>query len=138
MAHHTRPNPETLHGKVGPSLQRVGSYKTGGDYLPNFIKVTWPTQTYPSSVQNLNRLTMTVDVDIYDEDSQKVEIPAGSMPENSPIKVRLCPRLLLLPGGDNEDEEKGQDGDPSDAGIPHSEGGRETQTYQGASILFSG
>ena len=81
---------------------------------------------------------MTVDVDIYDEDSQKVEIPAGSMPEDSPIKVRLCPCLLLLLGRDNEDEEKGQDGNPSDAGIPHSEGGRETQTYQGASILFSG
>ena len=138
MAHHTRPNPETLHGKVGPSLQRVGSYKTGGDHLFTKLHQTNLTQTYPSSVQNLNRLTMTVDVDIYDEDSQKVEIPAGSMPEDSPIKVRLCPCLLLLPGGDNEDEEKGQDGNPSDAGISHREGSRETQTYQGASVHFSG
>ena len=81
---------------------------------------TNPTiQTYPSSVQNLNRLTMTVDVDIYDGESQKVEIPA--MPETSPIKVKLSRCLLLLPGGNNEDEEKGQEGDPSDARIPHSQ-----------------
>ena len=29
-------------------------------------------QTYPASARNLNRLTMTVDVDVYDEDSEKV------------------------------------------------------------------
>ena len=37
-------------------------------------------QTYPPSARNLNRLTMTVDVDIYDEMSQKVtikDVPAG-------------------------------------------------------------
>ena len=42
-------------------------------------------------MQNLNRLTMTVDVDIYDEESQKVEIPA--MPGDSPIKVIIYPCL---------------------------------------------
>ena len=82
---------------------------------------TNPIQTYPSSVQNLNRLTMTVDVDIYDGASQKVEIPA--MPGNSPIKVKLSCCLFLFPGGDDEDEEDGQEGDPSDARIPHSPGG---------------
>ena len=34
---------------------------------------------------------MTVDVDIYDEESQKVEIPA--MPGDSPIKVIIYPFL---------------------------------------------
>ena len=86
------------------------------------IHQTNPIQTYPSSVQNLNRLTMTVDVDIYDNNGTKVEIPA--MPEGSPIKVKICSCLLLLmPGGDYEDEKKGQDWDSSDARIPHSEGG---------------
>ena len=58
---------------------------------------TNPIQTYPSSVQNLNRLTMTVDVDIYDGESQKVEIPA--MPENSPITVKLS-RCLFKSNAD--------------------------------------
>ena len=85
------------------------------------IHQTNPIQTYPSSVQNLNRLTMTVDVDIYNNGT-KVEIPA--MPEGSPIKVKICSCLLLLmPGGDDEDEKKRQDWDSSDAGIPHSQSG---------------
>ena len=29
-------------------------------------------QTYPASARNLNRLTMTVDVDVYDQNSEKV------------------------------------------------------------------
>ena len=123
VAHHTGPNPETVQRKLGPRLQRVGSYKTGCKQFPMLYQ-TNPIQTYPSSVQNLNRLTMTVDVDIYDGESQKVEIPA--MPENSPIKVKLGCCLLLVPGRDDEDEEKGQEGDPSDARIPHSQGCRET------------
>ena len=101
----------------------MGSDQTGskGSAHSNFIP---QIQTYPSSVQNLNRLTMTVDIDIYDGASQKVEIP--EMPKDSPIKVKISPCLLLMPGGNNEDEEKGQEGDPSDAGIPHSQGRRET------------
>jgi len=41
-------------------------------------------QTYPASAQNLNRLTMTVDIDILNEKSEKVEISGM----NLPIKVR--------------------------------------------------
>ena len=41
-------------------------------------------QTYPASAQNLNRFTMTVDVDIFDESNQKVDISGMS----APIKVR--------------------------------------------------
>ena len=62
----------------------------------NLMLVTNLVQTYPSSVQNLNRLTMTVDVDIYDEESQKVEIPA--MPGDSPIKVIVSLLLSLTVG----------------------------------------
>ena len=122
VAHHTGPNPETVQRKLGPRLQRVGSYKTGCKQFPMLYQ-TNPIQTYPSSVQNLNRLTMTVDIDIYDGASEKVEIPAGSMPETSPIKVKISCPLLPLTGGDNEDEEKGQEGDSSDARTPHSQGG---------------
>ena len=43
-------------------------------------------QTYPESAQNLNRFTMTVDVDIYDSNDAKVDIK--SMP-TTPIKVRF-------------------------------------------------
>ena len=57
------------------------------------IHQTNPIQTYPSSVQNLNRLTMTVDVDIYDNGT-KVEIPA--MPEGSPIKVKFISLALTV------------------------------------------
>ena len=39
---------------------------------------------------------MTVDVDIYDEESQKVEIPA--MPGDSPIKVIVSLLLSLTVG----------------------------------------
>ena len=42
-------------------------------------------QTYPGSARNLNKFTMTVDVDIYDEDSVKVEVL--DMPPESTIKV---------------------------------------------------
>ena len=41
-------------------------------------------QTYPASAQNLNRLTRTVDVDIYDEEESKVPIARMSLP----IKVK--------------------------------------------------
>ena len=43
-------------------------------------------QTYPASAQNLNRLTKTIDIDIYDENSEKVKI--DEMPEEWPIKVK--------------------------------------------------
>ena len=42
-------------------------------------------QTYPQSAQNLNRLTKTVDVDIYDDKSEKIVVDV--MPQQSPIKV---------------------------------------------------
>ena len=38
------------------------------------------------SAQNLNRVTMTVDVDIYDENSKKIGI--SKMPEGSDIKIK--------------------------------------------------
>ena len=41
-------------------------------------------QTYPASAQNLNRYTRTVDVDIYDENSEKVDIKGM----NLPIKIK--------------------------------------------------
>jgi hypothetical protein len=37
-------------------------------------------QTYPASAQNLNRLTRTVDVDVFDENSEKVVIASMSLP----------------------------------------------------------
>ena len=61
--------------------------------MQQFPIKTNPIQTYPSSVQNLNRLTMTVDVDIYNNGT-KVEIPA--MPEGSPIKVRIISLALTV------------------------------------------
>ena len=45
-------------------------------------------QTYPQSAQYLNKLTMTVDVDIYNGLSEKIKI--DHLPEGSPIKVFLC------------------------------------------------
>ena len=42
-------------------------------------------QTYPQSAQYLNKLTMTVDVDIYNGLSDKIKI--DHMPKGSPIKV---------------------------------------------------
>ena len=42
-------------------------------------------QTYPASAQNLNRFTMTVDVDIYDEAGDWIDI--SEMPLGSPIKI---------------------------------------------------
>ena len=43
---------------------------------------------------------------------------------------------MSMPGGDDEDEKKGQDWDSSDARIPHSEGGRKAQTHQGTPLAF--
>ena len=94
MAYHTRPSLEALYRLLGSCLQRVGSDKTGDSHVPYSIKLTLAIQTYPSSVQNLNRLTMTVDVDIYDGKSQQVEIPA--MPEGSPIKVKIISLALTV------------------------------------------
>ena len=77
----------------GGSSSRSGRWSSRWPSLcfENWTLITNLLQTYPSSVQNLNRLTMTVDVDIYDEESQKVEIPA--MPGDSPIKVIIYPCL---------------------------------------------
>ena len=82
----------------GGSCSRSGRWSSRWPSLSfdNLTLITNLVQTYPSSVQNLNRLTMTVDVDIYDEESQKVEIPA--MPGDSPIKVIVSLLLSLTVG----------------------------------------
>ena len=62
----------------------MGDYQTGIT-VNNFILQKSHFKTYPNSTRNLNRLTRTVDVTIYDENSAIVEIV--KMPEESPIKV---------------------------------------------------
>ena len=123
---HITPDPilkpcDGFWGLVFKEWEVIKQVAKGLHILTYFIQ---QIQTYPSSVQNLNRLTMTVDIDIYDGASQKVEIP--EMPKDSPIKVKIRPCLLLMPGGNNEDETDGQEGNPTNARIPHSESGRKT------------
>ena len=42
-------------------------------------------QAYPDSAKNLHRFTMTVDVDVYDSEGEKVDIDI--LPGNSTIKI---------------------------------------------------
>ena len=44
-------------------------------------------QTYPVSARFLNRLTMTVDIDIYNEHSDIIDIK--KLPEGSDIKIKI-------------------------------------------------
>ena len=74
----------TLAMATGASLSRNGrssnrSWKsTKNSQRKNFLWMSIRDttivsyQTYPASATNLNRLTMTVDVDVYDENSEKV------------------------------------------------------------------